>query len=66
MTTHDEVVADGLAEVLTGGPKTDPTVPVSEDYLLALERRVFLRLVKTDATLARLEHTLETGKPLRN
>ena len=66
VTAHDEVVADALAEVLTGGPEADPTVPVSEDDLLALERAVFLRLVKTDATLARLEHTLETGKPLRN
>lgn len=66
VTAHDEVVADALAEVLTGGPEADPTVPVSEDDLLALERAIFLRLVKTDATLARLEHTLETGKPLRN
>ncbi len=66
VTDHDEVVADALAEVLTGGCDADPTVPVSEDHLLALERQVFLRLVKTDATLARMEHTLETGKPLRN
>ena len=66
VTDHDEVVADALAEVLTGGCDADPTVPVSEDHMLALERQVFLRLVKTDATLARMEHTLETGKPLRN
>ncbi len=66
VTAHDEVVAAALAEVLTGGPNTDPTVPVTEDDILALERAVFLRLVKMDATLGRIEHTLETGKPLRN
>jgi len=34
--------------------------------VLALERAAFMRLVRTEATLARMEHTLETGKPLRN
>ena len=55
-----------LAEVVTGGPGADPTEPVSEDEVLRLERAVFMRLVKTEATLARMEHMLETGKPLRN
>jgi 3-hydroxyacyl-CoA dehydrogenase len=40
--------------------------PVSEKRLLELERESFLRLLKTSGTLARIEHTLETGKPLRN
>ena len=66
VTPHDEVVADALADVLTGGPGADVTEPVSEDDLLKLEHDAFMRLVKTDATLARMEHTLETGKPLRN
>lgn len=65
-TAHDEAVAGALAEVLTGGPEADPTEPVSEDKILALERAAFMRLVKTEATLARIEHMLETGKPLRN
>jgi len=34
--------------------------------VLDLERKHFMRLVKTPATLARIETTLETGKPLRN
>ena len=59
-------VADALAEVLTGGAKADVTEPVTSDRVLALEREAFMRLVKTDKTLARIEHTLETGKPLRN
>lgn len=66
LTSHDAEVADALAEVLTGGPSADPTEPVSEDHILALERAAFMGLVKSEATLARIEHTLETGKPLRN
>lgn len=65
-TAHDLVVAEALAEILTGGPDADPTEPVSEETLLLLERQAFLRLIRTEATLARIEHTLATGKPLRN
>lgn len=65
-TPHDETVADALAEVLTGGPDADHIEPVPEDDLLKLERAAFMKLVRTGPTLARMEHTLETGKPLRN
>ncbi|MBT9288582.1 3-hydroxyacyl-CoA dehydrogenase [Hyphomicrobiaceae bacterium 22] len=64
-TPHDIVVAGGLAEVLSGG-ETDLLQPLGEDDVLALERRVFMRLLRTPGTLARVEHMLETGKPLRN
>jgi 3-hydroxyacyl-CoA dehydrogenase len=64
-TPHDEVVAKRLAVVLTGGD-ADLTEPVSEDDLSRLERQAFLDLIKTPGTLARIEHMLETGKPLRN
>ena len=37
-----------------------------QDQLLALERRAFQALIREPKTLARIEHTLETGKPLRN
>jgi len=65
-THHDMVVADALADVLTGGREADHTAPLPEDDVLKLERTAFMRLVRTEATLARMEHTLETGKPLRN
>jgi 3-hydroxyacyl-CoA dehydrogenase len=65
-TEHDSVVATELAEVLTGGAKADFTEPMSEDAILKMERAAFMRLVKTPGTLARVEHMLETGKPLRN
>ena len=68
-TPYDQVVADHLAEVLCGGPDTtgaDVIDTLSEDDMLALERKVFLALVKDPRTQARIETMLETGKPLRN
>jgi 3-hydroxyacyl-CoA dehydrogenase len=65
VTDHDLVVADALAEVLSGGD-TDIIDVVSEQQMLDLERKAFMRLIRTAPTLARIEHTLETGKPLRN
>ena len=64
-TDHDMVVADALADVLTGGAR-DLVDTVNEDQLLTLERAAFMRLIKTGGTLARIEHLLVTGKPLRN
>lgn len=64
-TAHDEVVAGQLARVLSGGD-TDITESLSDDALLKLEREAFMTLVRQPATLARMEHMLETGKPLRN
>ncbi len=62
---HDRIVAGEIAAVLTGGA-TDVTETVSEDRLFALERESFMKLLKTEPTLARIEHMLDTGKPLRN
>ncbi|MDE0703143.1 MAG: 3-hydroxyacyl-CoA dehydrogenase NAD-binding domain-containing protein [Rhodospirillaceae bacterium] len=62
---HDRIVAGEIATVLTGGA-TDVTETVSEDRLFALERESFMKLLKTEPTLARIEHMLDTGKPLRN
>src|SRR5262249_7142528 len=64
-TAHDRTVGLALAEVLTGGT-ADYTEPVKEDAITPLERRALLRLLRTPQTLARIEHTLDTGKPLRN
>jgi 3-hydroxyacyl-CoA dehydrogenase len=64
-TDHDLIVADALAEVLCGGD-TDIIDTVNEQQMLDLERRAFMRLARTEPTLARIEFTLETGKPLRN
>jgi 3-hydroxyacyl-CoA dehydrogenase len=65
VTPHDQVVANGLIEVLSGGD-TDMTESLSEQDLLDLELDQFMRLARHPDTLARMEHILETGKPLRN
>jgi len=62
---YDTVIADALAEVLSGGD-ADIIEPIGEDALFDLERRAFMSLVKRAQTIARIEHMLETGKPLRN
>lgn len=64
-TPYDEVVADQLSTVLSGGP-TDVTETVGADALLGLERKAFMHLVREPGTMARIEHMLESGKPLRN
>ncbi len=65
-TDYDTVVAESLATVLTGGDKGDPTTPQSENDMLALERSEFMKRLHDPRTVARIEHMLETGKPLRN
>ncbi|MBC7543221.1 MAG: 3-hydroxyacyl-CoA dehydrogenase/enoyl-CoA hydratase family protein, partial [Candidatus Sericytochromatia bacterium] len=62
---HDKVVATQLAKVLTGGD-TNYAVTLTEQQVLDLEREAFLNLCKTELTLARIQHMLQTGKPLRN
>ncbi|RTR13044.1 3-hydroxyacyl-CoA dehydrogenase/enoyl-CoA hydratase family protein [Azospirillum griseum] len=64
-TVHDVAVAKELAEVLSGG-RTDLLRVVGEDDLLALERTHILRLIDQPASVARMDHLLATGKPLRN
>lgn len=64
-TPYDEVVADQLAYVLSGG-EADLIDRPTEQQVLDLERAAFMRLLKQDGTLARIETMLTTGKPLRN
>lgn len=64
-TDHDRVVSAALAQVLSGGD-TDMLIELSETDLLTREREAFMGLVRTPGTLARVEHMLTTGKPLRN
>ncbi len=64
-TAYDGIIADQLAMVLSGD-ETDIHELHNEDDLLTLERNAFMTLIKNDKTLNRVQHTLETGKPLRN
>ncbi|HTF66925.1 MAG TPA: hypothetical protein VK638_29995, partial [Edaphobacter sp.] len=65
ISDHDVKVANWVAHVLAGG-KVSPGTPVSEQYLLDLEREAFLSLCGEKKTQERIAFTLKTGKPLRN
>ena len=63
---EEGIVVGADAHSLLSGGDADMTEPLDEDALLDLERHAFMSLVKRPQTLARIEHMLETGKPLRN
>ena len=65
ISDHDALIGRRLACVIAGGPFPHP-VAVSEQELLDLEREAFLSLCGERRTLERIQHTLKTGKPLRN
>ena len=65
ISEYDTVVGEKLAHVLSGGQLVGPQ-PVSEQYLLDLEREAFLSLCGQPKTQQRIEYMLRNGKPLRN
>jgi 3-hydroxyacyl-CoA dehydrogenase len=65
ISDHDLKISLKVAHVMTGGDCT-PRVPVSEQYLLDLEREAFLSLCGEEKTMARIAYMLEHNKPLRN
>jgi 3-hydroxyacyl-CoA dehydrogenase len=65
ISEHDAVIGQHLAKVLTGGD-CSPVTPVSEQYVLDLEREAFLSLCGMEKTQDRIQSLLMTGKPLRN
>ena len=65
ISEHDKKISEKLGYVLCGGDLSSPTL-VSEQYLLDLEREVFLSLCGEKKTLERIQSILTKGKPLRN
>ena len=65
ITDHEVKIGTKVAEVLCGG-RVSPGTPVSEQYILDLEREAFKSLAGERKTQERIQHTLKTGKPLRN
>ncbi len=65
ISDHDALIGRKLATIMAGGLLPHPTT-VSEQHLLDLEREAFLSLMGERRTLERIQHTLKTGKPLRN
>ena len=62
---HDALLGRKLAHIFGGGNIPHATT-VTEQYLLDLEREAFMSLLGERKTLERIQHTLKTGKPLRN
>lgn len=65
ISAHDYRVGRALAIALCGGEVESGSL-VDENWLLAVEKRLFLELLQTPETQARIAHVLATGKPLRN
>src|SRR5579863_255355 len=65
ITEYEVKLATKIAEVLCGGNIT-PGTPVSEQYVLDLEREGFKSLCGEKKTQERIQFTLKTGKTLRN
>jgi 3-hydroxyacyl-CoA dehydrogenase len=65
ISDHEQKIGNKVAQVLCGGG-VSPGMPVSEQYLLDLEREGFKSLCGERKTQERIQYTLKTGKPLRN
>jgi 3-hydroxyacyl-CoA dehydrogenase len=65
ISDHDVKVGTKVAEVICGG-RVSPGTPISEQYILDLEREGFKSLCGEKKTQERIQYTLKTGKPLRN
>jgi len=65
ISEHDHKIGVKLAYILCGGDLTS-LHRVTEQYIMDLEREVFLSLCGEPKTAERIKHTLATGKPLRN
>jgi 3-hydroxyacyl-CoA dehydrogenase len=65
ITEYEAELGSIVANAICGGDINGGT-PISEDYLLQLERESFLKLCGNKKTAERIRHMLKTGKPLRN
>ncbi len=65
ISDHEHKLGNKIAEVICGGNVTSGT-PISEQYLLDLEREAFKSLCGEKKTQERIQYMLKTGKTLRN
>lgn len=65
ISDYDVHLGKKLAYVMTGGDLSAPQ-DVHEDYLIELEREVFMSLLGEQKTMERIQYMLENKKPLRN
>ena len=65
ISKHDYEIGCRIARVMCGG-EVEANSVVDEQWLLDLEREEFSNLLAMEKTQSRIEHTLKSGKPLRN
>jgi 3-hydroxyacyl-CoA dehydrogenase len=65
ISEYDAFLAKRIAYVVSGGDVRANSA-IDETVILNLEREAFVDFWKQEKTLARVEHMLKTGKPLRN
>jgi 3-hydroxyacyl-CoA dehydrogenase len=65
VSAHDFHISSLIADVVCGGD-VDAGSLVTEDYLMALERKHFCSLLEHPKTQERIMGMLQTGKPVRN
>jgi 3-hydroxyacyl-CoA dehydrogenase len=65
ISAHDFHIGRLIAGVVCGGD-VDAGTLVTEDYLMALERKAFCELVAHPKSQERIMAMMSTGKPLRN
>ena len=65
ISEHDYLIGSKVATVMCGG-EVEAGSLVDEQWFLDLELKHFMELIATEKTQARIEHTLKTGRPLRN
>ncbi len=65
ISEYDAFVLKRIAYVMSGGAVRSNSM-IDEDIILTLEREAFVDLLKEEKTIARIDHMLKTGKPLRN
>jgi 3-hydroxyacyl-CoA dehydrogenase len=65
ISQHDFYIGSLIADVCCGG-EVDAGTLVTEEYLMALERKHFCGLLENPKTQERIMGMLQTGKPVRN
>ena len=64
-SAHDQHLGRTIAEIMCGGD-VEPGSQVDEAWVMALERKAFVSLLKNPKTHERIGGMLQTGKPVRN
>jgi len=65
ISEHDDRIGTMIAEIVSGGD-IEPGSLVDEQWLLDMERKAFMELLKHPKTQARIVGMMENGKPVRN